>query len=568
MSGPKSDATASVLAETDTIRKLLLQFCRLMVGVPPTSGTRNSAIGLCLTLFMVSFHIGIVPAIMPPLVRSLNSSVGYVQGALVLLSLVTAAFAPTSENLSRRFGRQKVFRGGLVLFAIGTLLASLSPAMGAFVVSYALITGVAATPLVSIPWALMDSFYDDQAEKIAFLLLTLSMVAGGLVGSLIGGLIAFELSWRVAFPLELALIPLILRLVSRYPPEPTAAQTPIDWIGGGLSFLGLGLTLLGLSLAGEFGWWEAKKALTFFGLSLVPFGISIVPVLIGSGLVCLGILGFWQRQQARTGRASLVSAGLLNRRTFVNSLVVATLHAALITGLSFNLFQFIPPVLDLNSFQTALTVLPYNLAMVVVLIAMVKFINIQLSPRRIVQLGLSIEIVGLIWLIGTIAPTMNRFSLLPALVTIGMGSGLFTSQIGAIAYSTASRLEKPEATGIFNPLQKVGQALGRGVLGTVLIGLASVKIVDGVIAELDNAVDAATRQSAIAYLQRAAQTFTKDEMSDLLARLPDAVQPSLETIIEASSISAMQITLMMILAANMGCILLTTRLPRLRLKRS
>ena len=57
-------------------------------------------------------------------------------------------------------------------------------------------------------------------------------------------------------------------------------------------------------------------------------------------------------------------------------------------------------------------------------------------------------------------------------------------------------------------------------------------------------------------------------MSDLLARLPDAMQPSLETIIEASSISAMQITLMMILAANIGCILLTTRLPRLRLKRS
>jgi len=161
----------------------------MTVSPPDGVKKRNSAIGLCLTLFMVSFHIGVLPAIMPPLVRSLDSSVGYVQGALVLLSLVTAAFAPTSENLSRRWGRQKIFRGGLVLFAIGTVLASLSPTMGAFVVSYALITGVAATTLVSIPWALMDSFYDDQAEKIAFLLLTLSMVMGGLIGSLTGGLI-------------------------------------------------------------------------------------------------------------------------------------------------------------------------------------------------------------------------------------------------------------------------------------------------------------------------------------------------------------------------------------------
>ncbi|NEQ44511.1 MAG: MFS transporter [Leptolyngbya sp. SIOISBB] len=554
--------------ETDTIRGYFVDVAAVIVAPQKALEKRNSAIGLCITLFMVSFHIGIVPAIMPPLVRSLNSSVGYVQGALVLLSLVTAAFAPTSENLSRRFGRQKIFRGGLLLFAIGTLLASMSPAMGFFVASYTLITGIAATPLVSIPWALMDRFYEDKAEKIAFLLLTLSMVMGGLIGSLIGGLIAFEYSWRVAFPIELALIPVILKLVNIYPPEPTAEQTPIDWVGGCLSFLGLGLTLLGLSLAGEFGWWAAKKDLAFLGVSTLPFGISIVPILIASGLVCLGIFAFWQRQQKRTGRAALVSAGLLNRRAFVNSLVVATLHSALMTGLSFNLFQFVPPVLGLNSFQTALTVLPYNLAMVIVLIAMVRFINLQLPPRRIVQLGLSIEILGLFWLMRAIAPTMNRFTMLPALIVIGIGSGFFTSQIGAIAYSTASRREKPEATGIFNPLQKVGQALGRGVLGTVLISLASSQVVDGVIAELDQAVDTTTRQAAITYLQRAIQTFTKDEMQDLFARLPEAVQPSLAMIIETSSVSAMKVTLILILAANIACILLTTRLPRLRLKRS
>ena len=540
----------------------------MTVSPPDGVKKRNSAIGLCLTLFMVSFHIGVLPAIMPPLVRSLDSSVGYVQGALVLLSLVTAAFAPTSENLSRRWGRQKIFRGGLVLFAIGTVLASLSPTMGAFVVSYALITGIAATTLVSIPWALMDSFYDDQAEKIAFLLLTLSMVMGGLIGSLTGGLIAFRLSWRVAFPIELALMPLILYLVTIYPPQPSEEQTPIDWIGGCFSFLGLGLTLLGISLSGELGWWEPKRNLNFLGISLAPFGISLVPILIAAGLVCFGIFLFWERQQARVGKVSLVSAGLLHRRDFVASLIVAMLHSAFITGLSFNLFQFLPPVLDLNSFQTALTVLPYNLAMVIVLIAMVRFINIQLPPRRIVQMGLMLEIMGLIGLVNAVQPGMTRFSILPALIVIGIGAGFFSSQIGAIAYSTTSRHEKPEATGIFNPFQRVGQALGRGILGSVLIGLASVKIVDGVIAELDNTVDAATRRAAIAYLQRAIQTFTNDEMRALFAQLPDAVQPSLNDIIDTASIGAMRTTLSIILATSILCILLTARLPRRRLKNS
>ena len=333
-------------------------------------------------------------------------------------------------------------------------------------------------------------------------------------------------------------------------------------------FLGLGLTLLGISLSGELGWWEPKRNLNFLGISLAPFGISLVPILIAAGLVCFGIFLFWERQQARVGKVSLVSAGLLHRRDFVASLIVAMLHSAFITGLSFNLFQFLPPVLDLNSFQTALTVLPYNLAMVIVLIAMVRFINIQLPPRRIVQMGLMLEIMGLIGLVNAVQPGMTRFSILPALIVIGIGAGFFSSQIGAIAYSTTSRHEKPEATGIFNPFQRVGQALGRGILGSVLIGLASVKIVDGVIAELDNTVDAATRRAAIAYLQRAIQTFTNDEMRALFAQLPDAVQPSLNDIIDTASIGAMRTTLSIILATSILCILLTARLPRRRLKNS
>ena len=539
------------------------------MSLAPQSATakRNSAIGLCLTLFMVSFHIGVVPAIMPPLVRSLDSSVGYVQSALVLLSLVTASFAPTSENLSRRLGRQAIFRGGLALFAFGTVLASVSPAMGSFVVSYALITGVAATPLVSIPWALMEQLYDDKAEKIAFLALTLSMVVGGLIGSLAGGLIAFRYSWRLAFPLELCLIPLILYLVKIAPSEPSSEATPIDWVGGCFSFMGLGSTLLGVSLAGELGWWTPKKELFFLNLPLAPFGISIVPILIAAGVVCLGLFGFWQRQQARAGRRSLVSAGLLNRRAFVAGLIVATLHSALITGLSFNLFQFVPPVLGRNSFQTALTVLPYNLAMVVVLIALVKFINLQVPPRRIVQAGLLIEIMGIFILASSIQEGVSRLGLLPALIVLGVGSGLFTSQIGPITYAAASRREKPEATGIFNPLQKVGQALGRGILGTILIAIASTKIVDGTIAELGRDVDPEFRSAAISYLQQAIQTFTKAEMQDLFAQFPTAVQPSLDSIINEAAIAGMRMTLLLIVTVNIICLMLTIRLPRKSLKR-
>ena len=81
-------------------------------------------LGLCLTLFMLSYTVGVVQPIMPPMVREFNSSVGYVQSALVLMSLVTASFTPTAENLSRRLGRKPVFGGALVVFAVGLVVTT------------------------------------------------------------------------------------------------------------------------------------------------------------------------------------------------------------------------------------------------------------------------------------------------------------------------------------------------------------------------------------------------------------------------------------------------------------
>ncbi|NJL48486.1 MAG: MFS transporter [Leptolyngbyaceae cyanobacterium SM2_5_2] len=184
-------------------------------------------IGLCLTLFMLSYTIGVVQPIMPPMVQEFNSSVGFVQSALVLMSLVTASFTPTAENLSRRLGRIWMFGLALGLFALGLATVVFSPDMGVFTLGLAGLMGLASTILVSTPVALMDSFYHDEVtKKYALLALTIAGVLGALVGSITGGVMAFELSWRWAFALEFALLPIIWLLVRRiqtpYPPGDAA----------------------------------------------------------------------------------------------------------------------------------------------------------------------------------------------------------------------------------------------------------------------------------------------------------------------------------------------------------
>lgn len=521
----------------------------------------SSPIGLCLTLFMVSYSIGVVPPIMPPMVREFDSSVGYVQSALVLMSLVTASFAPTAENLGRRLGRRAIFAAALGLYGLGLVIIIISPDMGIFTLGFSVLIGLAAATLVSTPLALIDHLYDDAAEQYGMLALSVSGIVGTLLGSILGGLMAFELSWRWAFGLELMLIPVIWLLVRRTEIPQPGYSPPIDWVGGLLSLGGFGLTLVGISLAGEYGWWAPKKQPWLFDNLLTQFGISIVPVLISAGVICLALLMFWQRQRATHHEASLLRMGVFNRKVYITGLAIGTLHTMISAGVNFNLFQFIPAVIGINSFRTALAVMPYTIAQLVVLIVLVKRRALY-PPRYLLQAGLLIKSVGIAMLLATVSVTVTAWGLLPALVVMGIGTGLFITYITSLTFSTTADNEKAEARGVYRPFQNLGASLGRGILGTILIALASIRIVDSMIAELGQTVDAGVRRDAIRTLQTAIQTFTRDERATLFAQLPERIQPSLDAILAASAVEAMQITLAIILALSLLCLGLTFLLPK------
>lgn len=304
--------------------------------------------GLCLTLFMVGFNVGLIQAIMPDIVRGLDSSVGGILNALVLFSLVTASFTPTSENLSLSYGRKAVFMGGLALYGIGIVFAITSPNIVRFCLGYSLIMGLAAAPLVSTPWALMAGIYQAKQQEIALLVLLIFSIAGNLTGSLLGGLIASQSTWQMAFVPQLVMLLLVFLLIRLADETPRVQDTPIDWIGGLLSILSLGSFLMGIGLSSEYGWLFPRRIFKVAGVVIPPFGLSITTVLIAFGLVFLGLFIFWLRRQASQEKIMLLRVGLLRRRVFMVGLITATLYAIVCSRVEFNLFQFIPTVPKLN----------------------------------------------------------------------------------------------------------------------------------------------------------------------------------------------------------------------------
>ena len=70
------------------------------------------------------------------------------------------------------------------------------------------------------------------------------------------------------------------------------------------------------------------------------------------------------------------------------------------------------------------------------------------------------------------------------------------------------------------------------------MGLASLKIVDGILAELGQTVTPEVRRNSIRTLQVAIQTLRRSDRQALFAQLPDAVQPALEGILQTAVVQA------------------------------
>jgi MFS family permease len=514
---------------------------------------------------MVSYNVSVMPAIMPAIVSDFGASMGYIQSILVLFSLVTAAFAPTAENLCRFYGRTPVFLTGLICYGLGISLTALSPSLPMMTLTFSLLAGLAASPLVSTPWTIVDLVYDGKSEEQAMVILIVTSALGAISGALLGGYLASQLGWRWAFAPSLLVLILVWRLQRLLPQLVIRSQQSIDWVGGLLSLLGLGSILSGISLAGDFGWWQPKRLFTIAGYVLPPFRLSIVPTLIAAGLILMGLFLFWQRRQATRFQISLWRAGLLRKRGFVLGMFTAMIHTIITTGVQFNLFQYLPTALSLNPFQTALAVIPYNLTVIITVVSNLKYLKLsdRICPKYIVFSGIIFLASGIGMLYLNLNFQFTSLQLLPGLIAMGVGSGLFLSYVSRLTYATAAPHEKPEGSGIYNPVQNLGSSLGRAILGTTLIFFTSRDIVDGILQKLGRTLTPIDRNRAIMELQEMIQTLSKPELRETLSeKLPSSVVEIIRPIGLEAARSGMQTSLLIALLFTGFCFLLATTLPK------
>ena len=113
---------------------------------------------------MTVLDTNVVGIILPTVARELQASFSEVEWVVSSYVLCFAALLLPAGALADRYGRKRVLRGGLALFALASLLCALAPTAQALYAARAL-QGVGAALLLAPSLAVIGHAFHDESER-------------------------------------------------------------------------------------------------------------------------------------------------------------------------------------------------------------------------------------------------------------------------------------------------------------------------------------------------------------------------------------------------------------------
>ncbi|WP_231184289.1 MFS transporter [Haladaptatus sp. DYF46] len=522
--------------------------------------TWGTLVVVTIVMFVVSLDASMIPVAIEPISTDLRTSASGVQAALAIYSVVDAPLLLTGAGLGVLYGNKRIFRYGIVLFSIGTLIGALSPSLGIFVLGWSVIKAVADTMITPISLALLLATYDGKRRATAFSVWGAVTASAQAVGPLLMGFLATVATWRLAIGLESVGLLVAFALLFSVPETETEEEAAFDWGGTVLSFLSIGAVILSFLLAGQYGWVTPIRPLVVEGVRIAPFGLSVVPFVFGFGLVVLWGLIEWEQRRLSRGEAALFRPKLFTNRVYVTGLSIYGIYSVVTTGFGFVLPTFLAMAVGFDPLTIGIAFLPFAIAAILVSIGS-GWVEGYLSPKHMIQISVALFVAGLLLLGYVLSPTVTVEAMVVPLAVFGAGAGLMRAPVSNMSLSSAGDEEGGEASGILETGKEFGRGIGNAVIGSIFLASLYGGIVDRVLHSTGIRVSTSERTRLIVALEDAAQTFNSPGNSAAAKELPNAVRGLLVEIVENSAVEAVQLALVIVVVFVLIQLLLSGFLP-------
>src|SRR6478752_6292970 len=370
---------------------------------------------------------------------------------------VSTISTPIYGKLSDIFGRRPLFIFAIVVFIIGSILASFSTSMTELA-AFRAIQGLGAGGLMSMPLAIMGDILAprERAKYQGYFLAVFGI--SSLLGPLIGGLFAGadEIlgidGWRWVFLINVPIGIFALLIVLRFLhiPRHPHGSVRIDWWGATFVIMAL-VPLLLVAEQGRTWGWDSALSITCYVIG----GIGIIAFLIAEMLM---------KDDA------LIPLKLFHSATFSMATVIGVLVGFGMFGAMLTIPLYLQLVLGSTPTESGLQMLPMIIGMMTASISSGQIIARTGRYRMFPILGTLCLSFGFFWL-SNLEYDRSYWFIAGAMLFIGLGLGQLMQTLTIASQNSVGLRDMGVATSASTFFRHIGGTLGTAVLLSLLFTL-------------------------------------------------------------------------------------------------
>ena len=382
-----------------------------------------------------------LPAIGKELGLSFSGGIWVQAGYLLAYALVLVP----AGRIADQWGRLRVWRVGLGLFAVASLMAAISP-NDSWLLAWRAVQGSGGAMLAATSTALVTAVFPVEERGKAIGLNIMALYLGLALGPLIGGLLVDNAGWRWIFLVNLPMAGLALAGslgLSEGPPAP--GRPKLDPLGTLL----LGGALAGIMIGVTFGslWgWSSGRVVTLISVGAVLLAaFPLAESRVESPLIDLAMF-------RRSRLFALGNLAALLNYTAMFGVIALTAVLLQVTG-------------GLSPTRAGLVMLAQPVVMVA-LSPVAGRLSDRTGSRALASGGMGLVAAGLAILALTPADLPIPW-VMTGLAVTGLGMAAFSSPNTSAVMGSAERERLGVAAAILAMMRTLGQTLSLAVLGTL-----------------------------------------------------------------------------------------------------
>ncbi|MFE3017241.1 MFS transporter [Streptomyces sp. NPDC059256] len=399
---------------------------------------------LCASLLLVALDATILNVALPSLIDDLQPSAIEQLWIIDIYGLVLGGLLVTTGAVSDRYGRKRLFLGGIVIFGLASVVAATASSTWQLIGGRVLL-GVGGAMVMPSTLSLIRNIFTNARERARAIGIWAAVAgAGAALGPLIGGVLVEEYGWAAAFWLNVPVV--IATFVAGLwllPEFKDAGHAPLDVPSALLSVVGV----VGLA-------WGIKHI-----AKGSPGVVDIVVLAVG----VLVLVVFARRQLGLPD--PLLDVRLFRNRAFTAAALVILMAMLAIGAALFLMSLWLQYVHGYSPSQAGLRTLPAALAVLSGSLLAPVLMD-RLGVRALMTLGLGGVVAGFLVLALSPEPTSYGYVAV-VLVLLGLGDGLAITTASSVLVSAVPAARAGQAGAVSETSYELGVGLGVALLGSI-----------------------------------------------------------------------------------------------------